>query len=672
MAGLLTLAFRKNRAKVRYWLWLSASLKFFVPFALLMSFGSHLDWAPVAQRMMRRDGRAAGLLRRWSVSPHRFPNHCRSRAAAHGAANWTPYRTPWIRGSCGFAGDRAHPACDSWLRVRAAVRASAPLPIPAAVEIRSSPGLLEPGVVGLLRPVLLLPEGIMERLTPSQLDAVLAHELCHVRRRDNLSAAIHMIVEALFLVSSVGVVDRSACWWRSASEPATKCVLTAGSEPRIYADAILNVCKLYMESPLVCVSGVTGSNLKRRIEAIMTNRTGQGLNRAKKFLLAAAGIAALAVPVAIGIVIGIGNAPAIHAQPSAAAAPSPLDVPQAIQPEVTQPTPAVGASTPAQALPVPAAPAADQDSRLLYKDRRLIAMMFDLDTMTSDDQTRARQSAAEFVRTRMAPADLVALMTVSGDEVKVLQDFTADHSNLESTLLKVGREGNSATAGIAHRLFTIETAAHILGGLAGRKALIYFASGVEQPGANDQAELRRAIDAAIKSNVAIYTIDAHGLIPQIMPQDGPVGAPAGPQLGPGAPQEEHSRRGVKTPSVIEGDVHIDWPPPLATYWSDRAADATLSGLPSGHFFVQVRAAGEYQEVFVPIGGYSGQVQISGQIKSLPNTPQAGASFGHLVRAVTGDYQATVILAAGSYACSVLVTELATGKTYGETVVFEVK
>lgn len=43
MAGLLTLAFRKNRANVRFWLWLSASLKFFVPFALLMSFGNRLD-----------------------------------------------------------------------------------------------------------------------------------------------------------------------------------------------------------------------------------------------------------------------------------------------------------------------------------------------------------------------------------------------------------------------------------------------------------------------------------------------------------------------------------------------------------------------------------------------------------------------------------------------------
>src|SRR5438093_12043493 len=48
-AALLTVAFRRNRAKVRYWLWFSASLKFFVPFSLLMSLGSHLDWAQPAK-----------------------------------------------------------------------------------------------------------------------------------------------------------------------------------------------------------------------------------------------------------------------------------------------------------------------------------------------------------------------------------------------------------------------------------------------------------------------------------------------------------------------------------------------------------------------------------------------------------------------------------------------
>jgi hypothetical protein len=46
-AALLTLAFRVNRAQVRYWLWIGASLKFLIPFALLTSVGSYIQtWAP--------------------------------------------------------------------------------------------------------------------------------------------------------------------------------------------------------------------------------------------------------------------------------------------------------------------------------------------------------------------------------------------------------------------------------------------------------------------------------------------------------------------------------------------------------------------------------------------------------------------------------------------------
>src|SRR5262245_57180398 len=43
--GLLTLMCRKNHASVRYWLWFSASLKFFIPFTLLTTLGDRLDWA---------------------------------------------------------------------------------------------------------------------------------------------------------------------------------------------------------------------------------------------------------------------------------------------------------------------------------------------------------------------------------------------------------------------------------------------------------------------------------------------------------------------------------------------------------------------------------------------------------------------------------------------------
>ena len=79
-------------------------------------------------------------------------------------------------------------------------------------------------------------------------------------------------------------------------------VLRMLAEPRVYADAILSVCKLYVESPLVCVSGVSGANLRKRIEEIMANRPVFTLNAGGKLLLAAGGAVAMIVPVAIGVV----------------------------------------------------------------------------------------------------------------------------------------------------------------------------------------------------------------------------------------------------------------------------------------------------------------------------------------------------------------------------------
>ena len=71
--------------------------------------------------------------------------------------------------------------------------------------VLSSPSMPEPGVVGIRRPRLLLPKGIVERLTPAQLRAVIAHERCHVRCHDNLAAAIHTVAEAIFFRRSLVV-----------------------------------------------------------------------------------------------------------------------------------------------------------------------------------------------------------------------------------------------------------------------------------------------------------------------------------------------------------------------------------------------------------------------------------------------------------------------------------
>src|ERR1700733_1864330 len=43
-AALLTLILRKDQARVRYWIWLATSVKFLIPFSLLVSVGSRVGW----------------------------------------------------------------------------------------------------------------------------------------------------------------------------------------------------------------------------------------------------------------------------------------------------------------------------------------------------------------------------------------------------------------------------------------------------------------------------------------------------------------------------------------------------------------------------------------------------------------------------------------------------
>ena len=66
---------------------------------------------------------------------------------------------------------------------------------------------------------------------------------------------------------------------------------------RTYAEGIVNVCKRYVESPLACVSGVSGSNVKNRIRDIMTNRAAAKLSVAQKAVLASVGAMVLVVPI---------------------------------------------------------------------------------------------------------------------------------------------------------------------------------------------------------------------------------------------------------------------------------------------------------------------------------------------------------------------------------------
>jgi bla regulator protein blaR1 len=295
---LLTLMCRRNHASVRYWLWFTASIKFVTPFALLTSLVDRLEWASKAPQIAAPAVSAtlAQVSRPFVMEPVIAGLSVPEAPRGFG---WfaVVVLAVWVAGIITMSVVRFR----MWLHIRAAVRASSPwsipdLPFPAGINVRSTPGLMEPGVVGLWHPVLLVPSGIEDDLTPRQLAAVLTHELCHIRRRDNVTAAVHMITEAMFWFHPL-------VWWigsRLVDERERACdeeVVRRFGEPQTYAEGIVSVCRRYVESPLVCVSGVSGSNVKNRIRDIMTNRAVAKLSAGKKVVLAAVATVAVAVPI---------------------------------------------------------------------------------------------------------------------------------------------------------------------------------------------------------------------------------------------------------------------------------------------------------------------------------------------------------------------------------------
>ena len=302
VAWLLALALRRNQARARYWLWMIASVKFLLPFSLLIMVGGYLR--PAITVPMTKPAISAAIEKvAQPFSPIQFSVNIATTnvlptVVAHNASP-IPLLLfgVWL---CGFL-MLAFSWGRKWKNIRAVVRTASPVALVADVPVMSSSALLEPGVFGIFRPVLLLPEGITERLTEPQLETILSHEMWHVRRRDNLTAAIHMLVEMIFWFHPF-------VWWirtRLMEERERACdeaVLQAGGEGQIYAEGILNVCKFYVESPLACVSGVTGSDLKKRIVRIMTEQVARKLDFRRRLLLASAGVLAVALPITFGLI----------------------------------------------------------------------------------------------------------------------------------------------------------------------------------------------------------------------------------------------------------------------------------------------------------------------------------------------------------------------------------
>lgn len=170
------------------------------------------------------------------------------------------------------------------------------------------------------------------------------------------------------------------------------------------------------------------------------------------------------------------------------------------------------------------------------RNHRLIVMFFDLTSMQPEDLDRSVEAAREFLNKKMQLADLVALVSL-GDTLKVDQDFTADKKALSSEVGAYnGTEGEGFASGATsnsnqaedasgytpdeseyndlntdRELFALRAVAKSLEKITEKKSLLYFSGGISRDGIENQASLRAAINAAVRANLAIYSVDTRGL-----------------------------------------------------------------------------------------------------------------------------------------------------------------
>jgi VWFA-related protein len=221
--------------------------------------------------------------------------------------------------------------------------------------------------------------------------------------------------------------------------------------------------------------------------------------------------------------------------------------------EVAQPTLKTRGAAESKPTPPVAAPPVNSNLKAdELKDRRLIAMFFDLSSMQPAEQIRAREAATKFINTQMTVSDTVSIMTLT-NELRVVQEFTNDRETLLTAIQSLRIGDSSELAALAAtgadstdtsgeftaddtefnifntdlKLSALEDAARKLAPFPEKKALVYFSSGIGKTGVDNQSQIRATVNAAVRANVSFYPIDARGLVAMAPAGDATQASPKG-------------------------------------------------------------------------------------------------------------------------------------------------
>ncbi len=451
----------------------------------------------------------------------------------------------------------AQPIDDAILLAR--VRQTAPaLGVRRIPRLADTDVLLVPMTTSVFRPMIVLPSD-WRGWDSAKMDAVLAHELAHVARRDLLTQRLSVLFRIVFCFSPLS-------WWLRrrlvdlAEQASDEAALEAGAERTAYAETLLGfVNDIQGEGHRarwhVAMAG--GADAERRVERILTWKRGVAVNLTKSLVVGIVTASTFAVVLAASVTpVWRSNSPiavTTAALRSTAEAAVPTLVPFAVSRTATaMPRPSaepisLGAiAVPVHGLETPPAAISDVEvpksaqtqpavqpvdaangplTTAQLAGHRVWAMLFDVSSMSPSDSGKAADSAIKWASEKMTDADVVLIASTT-TQINLLLDFTSNKEKVIKTLNTfaaaqtpeaplVGNWPASATdpAPVDNdiRLRAMRTICDGLKPYQQKKSLLYFSGGMRRSGTDNQAELRAATSACSKANVVIDPIDSRGL-----------------------------------------------------------------------------------------------------------------------------------------------------------------
>ena len=307
IAAIVVVTLRRAPARYRHAIWMLAAVKFLVPFSILVAAGASLStWLGPSELPLARwiDRSMPFLTLRTGAAESPSPSSLVDTI-------WLAMPLVWVAGALVFGAWRVR----QWRSTAGLVQRSAPLRsgreaqalvramrqsrCTRSIQLRLGDESIEPGVIGVLRPVIVWPAGLSDRLTDEEMEAVLAHEIAHVTRRDNLFARVQMAVETIFWFYPLS-------WWlgtQIVNERERACdeeVVHMGTNTQSYAAGILKVCGFCLRAPAAFAAGVGGSNLAQRVERIVTGAPDARRAGTAKLLGLCFGLAMTVTPLTLG------------------------------------------------------------------------------------------------------------------------------------------------------------------------------------------------------------------------------------------------------------------------------------------------------------------------------------------------------------------------------------